>query len=319
MTAETITAANKQRNRAEVTYLGQNAVIGMAFTFNQYTYNPAASLNTGTIDFRTNTGNVTAMPANTIVFPLPKQLVDNISLNVAGKEIGTLGALTAGVINRPGDIGQDVINTLTGIRNQAQSVVTGDTSFGDLISQGISGANYLVRSGLGSIAPQISQGIEAALGEAVNPHQTLTFDGVTLKQHTFSFEFAPRNDKESRYIALALNRMKGYALPRYKNPVSGENNPNSEGVTNSGVLSRGLLEYPKTCQVNFVAPGIDPAFFYTMKPSMISNISIDYTPQGNSLLRGGRPAFINVSITLVEQAIHTAADYDTPDETLGGA
>lgn len=325
--AEVITAENRSNNKAEITYLGQQPLIGMALTFNEYTYNPEAALNTGTIDFRTSTGQVSLNSAKTIVFPLPKQLVDNISLNVGGKEIGTLGAISAGLVSGAtgGNIGQEALNAINGIRNQAQQTAQGlmnGGSLGDLISQGVSGANYLVRSGLGALAPQISQGIEAALGETVNPHQTLTFDGVVLKQHTFTFEFAPRDDKESKYIALALHRMKGYALPTYKNPIGpatggrGQQGANSSGVINSGVLGRGLLRYPKICQVEFVSPGIDPAFFYRMKPSMISNISIDYTPQGNSLLRGGRPAFINVSLTLVEQAIHTAADYTTPDASL---
>ena len=42
---------------------------------------------------------------------------------------------------------------------------------------------------------------------------------------------------------------------------------------------------------------------------MISNIAINYTPDGKSILRGGRPSAITLSITLQESSIHTGDEY----------
>ena len=331
--ADAAIAAAQAANKTEMMYLGDSAVVGMALTFSDYQYTPkAGAVGQTNNTFSTSTGNVSALPSKTITFPLPKQLVDNISLNVGGKEIGTLGALTAGGIQAIGEkgLGQAAIDAVNRIRNQAtqigQNAASGQ-SLESLLADGASGANFLIRSGLGSILPQISQGIEAALGEAVNPHQTLTFDGVALKQHTFSFEFAPTSDKESKYIAQAIHSLKRNSLPTYANPLTtGDSSINAgnatalEGIgvsSNNTALGRGLLKYPKIVQPTFVS-GIDDAFFYRMKPCMISNISVDYTPQGNALLRGGRPAFITLSLTLVEQAIHTSADYGEYDPRIVG-
>lgn len=334
MSADAKVAAAQAANKTEMMYLGDSAVVGMALTFKDYEYNPAAgAVGQTTNNFRTSTGNVAGLPTKTIVFPLPKQLVDNISLNVGGKEIGTLGALTAGAANTimNNGLGQSTLNAISSLRNQASQfgADAANNSAESLLADAASGANFLIRSGLGSILPQISQGIEAALGEAVNPHQTLTFDGVVLKQHTFTFEFAPTSDKESKYIAQAIHTMKKNSLPKYANPLrAGDNLINNTGDSgqalsdigfnsSNSALGRGLLKYPSIVQPRFVA-GIDDAFFYKMKPCMISNITVDYTPQGNALLRGGRPAFITLTITLVEQAIHTQDDYVTFDDSITG-
>lgn len=309
-------AAAQAANKTEMMYLGDSAVVGMALTFSDYQYSPQAGAvgQTQTNNtFSTSTGNVSAASSKTITFPLPKQLVDNISLNVGGKEIGPLGAITAGVIQGAtgGNVGAAAVNAIQGVRDQFINLGQGLTQkggFTNLLESALSGTNYILRTGLGSLAPQIEQGIEAALGEAINPHQTLTFDGVALKQHTFTFEFAPTSDKESKYIAEAIYMIKKYSLPEYDSPVRGGGRGDNPSAVTTGVLNRGLLKYPMIVQPTFVS-GIDENFFYKMKPCMISNISVDYTPQGNSLLRGGRPAFITVSMTLVEQAIHTRQDY----------
>jgi hypothetical protein len=318
--AAAVIAANQNNNRTTVTYLGQSANIGMSFRFTDYAFNPGSN-DKGVSDFRMPERGVSAGPSSTIVFPLPKQIVDNLSVNVGGKELGTSGAIL-GSLAREADggkqVGQRVINTLTNAKDALEK--TGGALYGgegaaNTIQAALSGANFLSRSALSSILPTIGQGIEASLGEAVNPHQTLTFDGVTLKQHTFTWDFAPTDDKESKYIATALHRMKGFSLPRYKSLTG--NQVGGDDAFVGDVMTRGLLKYPKLCYVEFISGGMDDAFFFRMKPCMVSNISIDYTPQGNALLRGGRPAFITVSMTLVEQMIHTASDYDTLPAGLG--
>jgi len=48
---------------------------------------------------------------------------------------------------------------------------------------------------------------------------------------------------------------------------------------------------------------------------MISDFITNYTPQGQAILKGGRPAFIDMSITFKEASIRTRQNYR--DRTVG--
>lgn len=304
-----IERSRRKQSGPNVSYLIDDTSFGMMFQFKNYTYNPTAS-SVGTADFR-SPADVSVSRPQIFVFPLPKQLQDNTNINVGGKEIGTLGDLVAsgtgaGVAATVGSVYSQMAAMgakLSGTtKDSSNNVISSSDAFNELIGDVMSGANFLARNGLAQISPSVAQGIDARLGETINPHQTLTFDGVALKQHSFSFELAPRSDKESKKIAETLHKMKKFALPKFKPApftAGGEDN----------AFQRGILEYPSICEIAFLQ-SIDDRFFYKFKPAMISNINVDYAPQGNSLLRGGRPAFINVNITLVEQAIWTQADYE---------
>jgi len=129
-----------------------------------------------------------------------------------------------------------------------------------------------------------------------------------LKQHTLNFEFAPETERQSQNLAAAIKQLKFNSLPAY------------DGMGSGSVLSRALLKYPSLVKIAFW--GLDDRYFYKFKPAMISNVSVDYTPQGNALLRGAqgaRPAFVNLSITFVEQSIWTQddAEWDDFDAEVG--
>jgi hypothetical protein len=295
---DSVIAAN--RRRPSVMELGTSANFATIITFVEYGYNPSAS-----VVQQDTRASVSTGPSSSIILPLPKQLVENNNITVDGKDLGILGSLTADIASRGGDAIGSLMETLRDTGASAYEQIQ-NGAFGDVAKSALSSTNFLIRAGIGSLSPQIQDGISAATGDAVNPHQTLTFDGVALKDHTFTFEFAPESTAQSEKIRDAIKILKRAALPEYQS-VGGGN-----GAGGSNTLSRGLLKYPNLIEVSFV--GLDQEFFYRFKPAMIRDISVDYSPQGNALLNGGgggaRPAFITLTISFKEQAIWTKEDYN---------
>ena len=73
------------------------------------------------------------------------------------------------------------------------------------------------------------------------------------------------------------------------------------------------MNYPSTVDMYLV--GVNKDHYLKFKPAMVRNLSINYTPNGLSILKGGAPSAINLSMQLMEMDIHVAEDYGftTPD------
>lgn len=319
--AEAEVAANRYAQSPSVVYLNNEVDLGCVIRFQPYSFNSGQPDRIGITDLIAEglaSVNVDLLPSNSFVLPLPKQLVDNLNINAQGKELNITGNLAANAAAQAGDASfATLLDSLSGIMNtagdigadfatQARALFTGQAA--DL-SNTSDTVQYLIRAGLGGVSPQIGSGIDAGRGTTVNPYQALTFDGVALKQHTLNFEFAPESEAQSRNLAKVIRQLQYNSLPSYAGVGTNEGSSTS--------ISRGLLRYPAIMYVAFF--GLDNKYFYEFKPSMLSNVSVDYTPHGNSILRGatgGRPAFVNLTLTFVEQSIWTRDDvayFDGPD------
>ena len=67
--------------------------------------------------------------------------------------------------------------------------------------------------------------------------------------------------------------------------------------------------------VDIYFQGIDMNYYFKFKTSMISQLNVDYTPNGIAINKGGRPSAIRITMTLNEAYIHTADDYDVSEQT----
>ena len=296
---------------SSILYLGENVNLATIISFQTYSYNPRATA-TGLADAIAGTpldifgfisGATNFKEGTHLVMPLPKQLVDNIAIQAQGKELGITGSFAADVVSTmKAKTENQIVEGLRDAYNQVKDVGSSAAAMLSGGSGGFDTLGFLARSGLGSIDNRIQDGIGAALANTVNQHQTLTFDGVSLKQHTFNFEFAPETPQQSDNLRRAIRQLKKHSLPSFQGIT--------ENLGSENFASRGLLTYPSLMKIAF--HGIDDDYFFKFKPALLSNVTVDYTPHGNSLLRGqggGRPAFINIGLTFVEQAIWTQADY----------
>jgi hypothetical protein len=144
--------------------------------------------------------------------------------------------------------------------------------------------------------------VSAVSGAAINPHTTLLFNGVMLKNFTFDWTLSPRDESEANNLSKIIKTIKSKSLPSYKGVG---------GAAGGSSFSRGLLEYPDLVRVYFT--GYDPNHIFQFKESMISNVTVNYSAGGGNVMHkgsgGSAPAFVQLSLGFTEAEIWTRDDY----------
>ena len=173
--------------------------------------------------------------------------------------------------------------------------------------------SYLARDFLGDISKTIAMDS----GLAINPQETLSFEGVELKTYTFDWQLYPSNKADSDRIKELVRKIKSRILPKMSGSdfeASLGNLLNStEGIkVENSAVGRLFLSYPDTVIMNLV--GVDESHWPLFKPAMCTGIDVDYAGGGDMVIaEGGRPAAVTLSMSFSELVIHTQDDYeDTP-------
>ena len=251
-------------------------------------------------------------PLAEVLLPLPKQIQDNFKINVQGDELGVIATGVAGMASGSQGIGSllggakdAVTGGLRGIGGAMGDLITGDI---DALKTGAGkvgdAAGFLTAIGASKIAPDITNAIGAGRGTAVNPFATLVFKGVDLKVHSLEWLLSPESEKESRDLKRIIRTLQRMVLPKTDSAIGDSNK-----IT---AVDKGILRYP--AMVNIFLQGVDSNYFLKFKTSMISQLNIDYSPNGLALQKGGKPSAVRITMTLNEAYIHTASDND--EETL---
>lgn len=238
---------------------------------------------------------------DSIVLPLPANIKDSYQIQVGGTELGLSGAAAAATadtlqggldatVTAATESGKSIAEALSGAGSIFQT-------FENAVGTGTDALKFLARAGLTSVAPQVATGLDVASGATINPHVAVAFNGVGLKTHEFNWSLSPKNAREAEKLKNIVERLRYFSLPEYNSP---------KGLDTT-LTSRALLAYPHMVDIFFL--GVDQDYFFYFKTCMISAINIDYTPTGIALNRGGRPSFVNLSLSLIETEIHTKDDY----------
>ena len=252
--------------------------VGTLLLFKKYAYGERETGGAGGVKTVKDAGSAIV---DSIYLPMPEQLLDSTSLKIAGTELGSAGNAFAGISNTfaRGDIVNSISNALKNIDTQAVASTMVSKAAKEILSAvpGLQGAQ---------------QGIEAGLGATFNPYAALTFEGVNIKTYTWNWVLSPRTTTETTILQTIIRKLKINSLPNYKN---------------FGKLKgRAFLGYPNVCLP--IITGVDTL---VMKPTMISNINVDYAGAGElAFLEGGNPAAVKIEITLQEMQIWTREDYN---------
>lgn len=297
-----ITAAKQKTNSGAMTFPNDLMTHGMLFMFSEYRFSATRPASSPSIQRATT---------DSIILPLPQNLDETLSIQLNKTDLGNLGEAVA--------TGSEIFGDAAGARNikgvwdsvtagpiaaikkmipdakmaadVANSIFTG----GDIPQGTADAVTYLAKIGIDKIAPSnISRGYEAGVGTTFNPKQALLFDAVTLKRHQWTWTLAPRSSSESDMINNIVRTFKKNALP---------------STMDMQELRKYMLKYPSIC--NIVLLGVDPKHFIIYKPIMIETISVNYTPNnGPSIIAGGRPSAISLSISGMETDMWTREDID---------
>lgn len=260
---------------------------------------------------------VSVRSVDSVELPFPKQLQDQTGIMLNGfsrdplveqltnAALGNLGSTDSSVADVVGNMagnlqgaGKTLAAAITGggglnsIQGKVQDIVgqvTGAKA-GELAQ-----ATKYVLSKMGSFIG--GQSVNLATESILNPKETLAFEGVQLRTHSFSWDLYPNNRADSAQIKKIIAVLKKSVLPE------------TESFSISDVnFDRAFLKYPKVCYPYLI--GIDEDSYMKFKPSLIQNMSVDYGAGGNlAIMAGGKPAGVTISLTLQELSIETADDY----------
>ena len=305
-----IAASKKRKRTTQLQFPSDLGDYCMILSFIEYDYSTARSNTQGHVGF-------------SVALPLPTNLLDSSRIDIGGRQVGTMGQLVADISAGLDDLrgtGESISSvagqTLAGSKkmleqsakmaggifanggeNAGQEIINAfQTGVGALKTVG----GYALRGVASKLSPQVAQAFGASVGNAMNPHQTLVFDGVDLKIHNFDWNFAPRNQAETDELGTIINSIQYYIHPEYKSPFG----------TDVGIetIDRGLLDYPALLKVQLL--GLNKNFVVNFnKFMMVQQFNVDYTSNGLSLNRGGNPAMVRCNMNVMETQIRTKDDY----------
>lgn len=258
---------------------------GMLMIFNDYAFQRPGSR--PLLRLPRETVSTISQSKGAVLLPIPNALFDKYRVRLSQSDMmnifmGETAASTAASFKNEGI--SALANALSPIAATAAALQAGNLSAPGMddalfIAKRLFGDNYL-------LGP-ISQG----LGATLNPKASLLFSGVDLKDYSFQWTLAPTEQAESELLRRIVRRLKENALPSYSAET---------------IATRVLLKYPSTVDIFLL--GVDPNHFVRFKTAMIESVNVNYTPNGLSVLKGGKPAAIELSINLQEMDIHTADD-----------
>lgn len=308
---------------------------GIQIIFKEYSYSGFVVNNRGL-----NKTKPEVSGTRSIELPFPRTMTDSTGVRVASFERNFLteriAASLAGQTGTSlGQIGQNVMNMAGAAASAMQAGASAFAKNPGMALQAVTGAlsrttgesaanmgrlaSFIIRNFL---PEELSKSVAGVTGMAINPNETLAFEGVDLKSYTFTWDLYPTTPRDSEQIEQIIRLVKREALPRYS----------AGGLTTLGPfgtdaisVDRVFLKYPSVAIINLL--GVNELRWQRFKPAMMTNVTVDYAAGGTmGIMRGGSPAGVNLSLSFTELSIHTAEDYDyatymgtTPGGTTGFA
>lgn len=255
------------------------------FSINMREYQSIATRAVNTV--RSNT-----IPATSYYFHLPipiRGLNDNFNVTYNPLNLGPLGGTGASVLQATEDPTSIVGNALSGAYEAGRRLIgAGAGAIGDVIGVGNEASIAASRLGVGAIT---------------NPNLAAVFEGLTLRNHTFTWHMIASNPDESRRIGRMISMLKKTALPTRQ--LSGNF----------------VLNFPHVAYLYLVGPRNNGLITFSEKGSFITNISVSYNGQSHpsffddlgSLGNLLTPVEIILTIEFMERSIVTSEEVEVAD------
>lgn len=219
---------------------------------------------------RTNpTQSTTEKIKSVIKLPIPSNLIDAHNMSYADKQIGLYGVLKdTGLIGGLDDAFKGKNVSEGRIREIFKEL-------GQTVSSG-EAMTYAARAVIGSLNDAAGTAFERYTGTILNPFQALQFQGINLREHTFTYKFSPNSPDESRELRKIIKEFKIRMHPE-------------EGT------HRLTYTFPDVCDISF-GPAIDNLYF--IKKCFLKSMSVNFAPQGTPAFFAETREPVEMEITL---------------------
>lgn len=147
---------------------------------------------------------------------------------------------------------------------------------------------------LGSSADLTNLLTFGASGRVVNPQMEMLYRSPTFREFVFDFRLVPRNAYDTLRINEIIRELKYRSSPTFCGTTTG----------------RYYVPPARFAFTFFNADGTENEFLFSSKQCVMTNISLDYAPNGYATHRDGSPVEIRLQIQMKETAMITAEDFE---------
>lgn len=228
-------------------------------------------------------------PLYQILLPMPQGISDTNLVKWGEDTINPLEAAGLGAVT-------DVIegeNPLTKISQMAGA-------FKSTLTNG-NGQNlvtsYMSAKAVGTLGGNVTaEGVLARTsGQVLNPNMELLFQGVQLRSFNFSFNLAPREEKE----ALAVKNI----IRTFKQSMAAK--------TSSGTGAGLFISSPEIFQLTYKSGNRKHPFLHSFKPCALVSMGVDYTGSGvYATYEDATPVHMKLTLSFQELNPIYFDDYD---------
>ena len=229
----------------------------------------------GSVSRALRTSDRLVRSTDTIALYLPPGLKQSTTVNYNNSETGLAGVLGADLIGA-----SNVDDLLARLGTQGTFNTLRDALVDTL---GVKFATTIADFATGGdLEGVVRKGAQRAL----NPALEAIFQSVSLREFSFSFRFTPRTPKEQETVNSIVKLFKFHMLPER---VQGQS------------IGRHLL-FPSEFEIQYMFQGKENKFYPFVKPCVLTNMSVDYGPGGETQHfrpdENGNPGPIETNMTL---------------------
>lgn len=236
-----------------------------------------------------------------IRLPMPDQLTDNYGMEINSTSLGFAGMANMSNLPTVSDLmaggqsliedtfssgGTNITKMMSKVAEYASSVAPG---VADSIAKG-NPANVL------ALTPGISdtnfgRAAQLETGLVRNPHMTTIFDGVKLREFTFTWKLSPKSPDEASDMANMINEIKKYMHPEIE-------------------FKGFAYKYPYLAEVEFLGGSTTITTLPKVGKSFISAMSVNNLTSGTpAFYTDGRPVTIDLTLHFNEVSVKTRQDF----------
>ena len=228
------------------------------------------------------TFKTTTRITDSVALYLPPNVQDNTSATYNDLETGIVGLVAAGGgqfldAMRRNDYQRAASQLIGGVKAVSQQAF--QTALGGLIDvfAGVEGSAQLANK---------------AFGQATNPYMEVMFESMGLREFTYNFTFAPKNEQERDDVQDIIKLFRFHMAPELK-----------------GSQHR-FLTLPSTFDIHYMYQhdrdyASENNFYSKIATCVLQSVSVDYSPNGVKSFQDGSPTQINMALAFKETELLT--------------
>ena len=135
--------------------------------------------------------------------------------------------------------------------------------------------------------------ITRATGQVMNPNLETIFSGPAIRDFSFTFDFAPRNQSEAGQVKQIIRTFKKHSA--------------AKGVSGNGFF----IGSPDVFVCEYMKGGAPHPFLNVFKPAVLTNLTVNFTGQGTySTFHDGTPTSMTLTVNFTELNPIYSEQYD---------